>query len=271
MKLKTYEVYKGTYNGVVSDTVTIPSDIVYLTGGKHDIGSGLHKKHNCLHYIGIVKGEDYDKLAKSVDGPMVDVVKFNDEYCFITLNDLAFKFEAPEIINPDEMSEKEYEDKLYKWNLQIDFPRYFVAFYSKDMRLLMMVKIKQIRSEFDIQVNVVHSRCGIDLTENKSIEQDIFELDDFCLPGSFRNYIGRVVEGEVANLYWNKLIWEVLKPFNFYHLDFKELNKIDENLKDIDEAYKMVDEFIHKNKPLDGKTLEDLMYMRKCNLSKINE
>lgn len=270
MKLKTYEVYKGTYNGVVSDTITIPSDIVYLTGGKHDIGSGLHTKHDCLHYIGIVKGEDYYELSESINGTMVDVIKFNDDYCFITLNNLAFKFDAPKIINPDILSEEDYKDKLYKWNLQIDFPRYFVALYSKEMCLVKMVKIQQIRSEFDIQVNVVYSRNSFDIEQEcKSIEQEIYRLDNFCFPGSFNNLMGVVVEGEVAQLYWDKLIWEVLKPFNFYHLNYKELNDIDSKLSDTNEVYKIVNDFLHNNKMFDGQDLEDLLYMRKCNLSKI--
>lgn len=270
MKLKTYEVYRGTYNGIIDDTIRIPSDIVYLTGGKNDIGHGLHK--DCLHYIGIVKSKDYDKLSESVNGCMVDVIKFNNDYCFITLNNLAFKSDAPEIINPDVLSEEDYKDKLCKWNMQINFPMYFVVFYSKEMRLVKMVKIKQIRSEFDIQTSVVYSRSDFDSDrEHKAIEQDIYNLDDFCFSGYSRNLIGKVVEGEIAQLYWNKLIWNVLKPFNFYHLDFKVLNDIDEKLKDIDEAYKMVDDFIYRNKPINGQSLEDLLYMRKCNLSKIDK
>lgn len=144
VNFKQYEVKRGVYRGTITETITIPSDIVYLTGGEHDVGHFLSNGH--CHYIGIVKG-DYQTILDQNKGFSVSVHKFNSEYCFVVLTDVQFISEAPKIINPDILSENQYNERLAEWNSQINFNKYYIAFYSKDFKLIKMAKIQQIKSE----------------------------------------------------------------------------------------------------------------------------
>lgn len=257
---KKYKIKKGFYNIVKDSVITIPSNITYLTGGSHDVASGLHT--GCLHYIGIVK-EDYDTLYDKVEGPEVSVTKFNDEYCFITLDDMYFSDEAPEVINPDTIPEDEYLEKLAEWNKQIDFSKYYIAFYSKEFSLIKMANILQINSASDIETCIVYNVNDIrDDMPVRMLEQCIMKLDSFYLHGYNHSIIGKVVEGEIASRYWNKLIYNVIKPFNVACFNADILEKLTSNLNGIDIAHQKASEFIHENKPFDGKLLVDLLEMK---------
>ncbi len=258
INFKQYKVKRGVYNGTITETVTIPSDIVYLTGGSHDIGHSL--SHGHCHYIGIVKG-DYNDISKQVKGLAVSIHNFNKEYCFVTLFDVQFVSEAPDIINPDILSENEYSKKLAEWNSQIDFNKYYIAFYSKELKLVKMAKIHQIKSENKIEVYLVHiyNEFNTDI-KSESIELTNMNLGSFMLDGYSTNNIGKVVEGELANKYWNTLIYNVLKPLNLNFIDVTKLDIL--QLSEMNRAYKIADDFIHNGKSFDGKELEYLCDMK---------
>lgn len=258
INFKQYKVKRGIYGGIELTTVTIPSDIVYVTGGKHDVGHSLSNGH--LHYIGIVKG-NYDDVSKHIKGLATSVHKFNGEYCFVTLSDVQFISQAPEIINPDILSESQYIEKLNEWNSQIDFNKYYIAFYTKEMKLAKMAKIQQIKSEYEIDTCLVHTSNEFNTSlKFESIELSNMDLRSFCLDGYSINIIGKVVEGEIADKYWNTLIYNVLKPLNLELID--NLNILKEGLTGLDKAHKITSDFIHNGKFFNGKELEDLLYMK---------
>lgn len=258
INFKQYKVKRGIYRGTETETINIPSDIVYLTGGEHDVGHFLSNEH--CHYIGIVKG-DYNNISDQIEGLSVSVYKFNSEYCFILLRDIQFISEAPEIINPDTLSESQYVEKLAEWNSQIDFNKYYIAFYDKNFKLVKMAKICQIKSENEIDACLVYTSNEFDSSiEYKSIIWSNMELLGFFLDGYSTNTIGKVVEGELADIYWNTLIYNVLKPLNLDFINIAKLNIL--QLSEMDKAYKIVNEFIHSNKSFNGKELENLLNMK---------
>lgn len=258
INFKQYKVKKGVYRGVVTETITIPSDIVYLTGGEYDIGQFLSDGH--CHYIGIVRG-DYNDIGDQIKGLAVSVHKFNSEYCFVTLTDVQFISEAPEIINPDILPESQYVEKLAKWNSQIDFNKYYVAFYSKEFKLLKMAKIQQIKSENKINTCTVYAfnDCFPDI-EYKSIDWSNMELCSFKLDGLSKNIISRVIEGEIADKCWNTLIYNVLKLLNLSFIDPAKSNTL--QMSEINRSYKIAKDFIYNNVSFNAKELEDLLNMK---------
>jgi hypothetical protein len=198
MNYKTYKVRQGSWNGIYTNTVTLPSDIKLITGGDTDAGSmGLHKGLN--HYIGVYKGKE-TTFRKKCDGLQLRVIPF-DIYCFITIHDIDFIDDKPDIVTAEE------------FNKQVDWSTYLIANYSEDYRLVDMVRITAINSEFNVEYQFINNtahyinekiiRLGVERTDLTSI-----------MPSYNNNGYSKLVSGCIAEKYWDTLLHNTLLPFN---------------------------------------------------------
>lgn len=259
MEYSTYKIVRGIYQGTETELITIPSDVVLLTGGSHDIGRSLHNGH--LHYIGYVKAP-YEEVAEKCNGLSVTVQKFREDDCFITIHDIKFLEESPKkIINPDVMSPNQYANSLAKWNKTVGVGRYgdeyeFIAYWENNGKLVNMSKIVNIKSEYNIQLNTVwNSSC---LKDIRIVEQTTINLAVLCLSCNFTKAKSVIVNGHIANAYWIKLLKNVLSPFGIITGRDEEVNFND---IDIDKLYNMFQEFNKTNK-LDYKKADAIMHMK---------
>lgn len=262
MGYSTYKIVRGVYQGTETSFITIPSDMILVTGGSHDIGGFLSNSH--LHYIGYVKAP-YEEVAEKCNSLAVTVQEFRKDDCFILIHDIKF-IDTPtnEIINPDVMKLSQYANKISKWNISAGINTYdnkyeYCAFWSKNGKLIKMSQIKFIKSEFDIQVNSVWNASNIDDKLGLRIaEQETIKLDALCLPGGYTKTRGIMVNGHIANAYWIKLLKNVLSPFGIITGRDEEVNFND---IDIDKLYNMFQEF-NKTSKLDYKKADAIMHMK---------
>ena len=259
MEYNTYKVIRGAYHGTETEFITIPSDMVLLTGGSHDIGRSLHDGH--LHYIGYVKAP-YEEVAEKCNSLSVLTHKFRKDDCFITIHDIKFLEDSPKkIINPDVMSSSQYTNNLAKWNKTVGVGHYgdeyeFVAFWENNGKLANMSKIINIKSEYNIQLNIVwNSRC---LKDIRIIEQDSINLAMLSLEIPCVKAKSVIVNGHIANAYWIKLLKNVLTPFGIVTGRDREVNSND---IDLDKLYNMFQEF-NKTGKLDYKKADAIMRMK---------
>ena len=261
MEYKTYKVVRGVYHDTEISSITIPSDMILVTGGSQDIGRVLHDGH--LNYIGYVKAP-YEEVAEKCDGLAVTVQEFRKNDCFILIHDIKF-VDTPtnEIINPDTMKPGQYTNKIGKWNLDMGIGTYvndyeYCAFWSKNGKLIKMSQIKFIKSESNIELNTVWNVSNIDDEEDlRIVEQETVNLDALCLSGGYTKTKGIMVNGHIANAYWIKLLKNVLSPFGIVTGNDREVNSND---IDLDKLYNMFKNFI-SNGGLDGKKADAIMNM----------
>lgn len=259
MEYKTYKVARGVYGGTEIEFITIPSDMVLLTGGSNDIGHFLHYKN--FHYIGYAKAP-YEELCEKCEGLAVSIQKFRKDDCFVLIHDIRF-IDTPvnKIINPDEMKPSKYTNEIGKWNQEvgIGYKYEYCAFWSKDGKLIKMSQIQKITSEFNIQLNTVWNTSNVDDTRDlRIIEQETVDLDKLCLPGGYNRIKGIIVNGHIANAYHIKLLKNVLTPFGITVGMDKEVNSND---IDLDKLYNLFQDFIEKDE-LDCKKADALINMR---------
>lgn len=261
MEYNTYKVVRGIYNGTETSSVTIPSNMILVTGGRHDIGHILSDGH--LHYIGYVKAP-YEEIAERCNSLAVTVQKFRKDDCFVLINDVQF-VDTPtnEIINPDEMTIGQYANKISKWNLDIGIGSYenryeYCAFWSKNGKLVKMSRIEFIKSEFNIELYSVWNTSSTNDNLNlRIVEQETTKLEALCLPGGFTKTKGIMVNGHIANAYWVKLLKNVLTPFGIIIDRDREVNSND---IDLDKLYIMFQKFNRTSK-LDYKKADVIMHM----------
>lgn len=261
MEYNTYKVVRGIYGGTEESFITIPSNMILVTGGSHDIGKLLSNGH--LHYIGYVKAP-YEEVSEKCDSLAVTVQKFRKDDCFVLIHDIRF-VDTPtnEIINPDEMKIGQYTNKIAKWNMEIGYDSYdnkyeYCAFWSENGKLIKMSKIKFIKSEFNIELNTVWNTSNIDdNVDIRIIEQETTKLDALCLPGGYTKIKGIIVNGHIANAYYTKLLKNVLTGFGIVVGNDKEVKSND---IDLDKLYNIFQNFIRTNE-FDGKKADALMNM----------
>lgn len=210
MEYKTYKVIRGCYGGTIAEVITVPSEITLVTGGSNDVGEGLTDGH--LHYIGYVNAPEEEVSKNCNVGGAVSVQKFRENDCFILLHDVRF-VDKPNgtIINPDEMTNQDYSSILRNWNkeIEIDIPDNcfeYIAFWKPNGKLIKMSKIAKITSEFDIQLNSVWNHSSLVDQDVRAIEHETVELSALCLPGGFTKIKGVVVNGNVADAYYQTLL-----------------------------------------------------------------
>ncbi len=219
MKTKEYKIERGVYGGKTEEhTIRLPLNITLVTGGKNDIGGGLLNDH--LNYIGIVK-ESYDEIEEPLSDFPVILTKLCKDLSFITIHNIKFIGEFPNIINPDEMDEKTYEFELTKWNNENFLGDYgvmnYIAYYDNKFRLIKMSQIRKIISEFEIRINTVYN-CGYYGKNNyRAIEWEDTDLEGLRIfdSGMYeKNLAGQFVSGKAACAYWRTLIQNTLGTLN---------------------------------------------------------
>ena len=126
-----------------------------------------------------------------------------------------------------------------------------------------MVKIQQIRSESEIDIYEAYryNEYNEDF-EIKSIEGYTVKLKMLHLDGYAPIIRGKVVEGEIAEKYWNTLIYNVLKPLNLDFINTTKLNVLPDGLTSMDKAHKVANNFINGSKHFDVNALEELLNMK---------
>lgn len=219
METKEYKIERGVYGGKTEEcTIRLPLNITLVTGGKNDTECGLVDGH--LNYIGIVK-ESYDEIEEPLSDFPVILTKLCKDLSFITIHDIKFIGESPNIINPDEMDEKTYESELTKWNNENFLGDYgvesYIAYYDDEFRLTKMSQIRKIISEFNIRVNIVYNNSDDGQYEYRAIEQDYTSLRGLRLDGFgiYENQLaGQFVSGNAACSYWRTLIQRTLGTLN---------------------------------------------------------
>lgn len=201
MEFKTYKVRQGQYGGVVDSTIRIPDKLKLITGGEHDSGDFIHDGN--LHYLGIVEGDE-DSICGELKGLHVRSQQCG-KYVIITINDISFVEPYPYIVTADELNE------------EFDLSKYFIVTWSSDLRILNMKKIVKINSEFNIEVLMAANRDYFNVGEMQMIDSHIEELDKiFANHYSYSEYSPLapiVVEGDIANDYWDTLINNVTSKF----------------------------------------------------------
>lgn len=259
MEYKNYKVIRGVYGGTAAEFITIPSTLTLVTGGKHDIGGSLTDGH--LHYIAYVNAPE-EAVAKNCDGYAVSVQKFRENDCFILIHDVRFvdNYDGL-IINPDEMRKGIYAKSLSDWNQEIgiDIPSNdfeYVAFWKLNGKLIKMSKITKITSEFDIQLNSVWNHSDIYNSDVRMVEQENIELSALCLPRGFAKTKGIMVNGDVANAYYQTLLRNVLNKYGVMVHPNQKIKWI-ENL---DHLYDILKEFVDGG-DLDGEKVDKVMKM----------
>jgi hypothetical protein len=238
MNYTKYLIQRPTYNGYEIESINLPN-VVFLTGGKDDIGSGLVDGY--LHYFAIVK-DDFNVLYDMCSDFIVEVIHFNDEYSMLTIHNIKFIGDHPEIINPDET--EDYESKLIEWNNQNDLSEYYIACYDNN-RLSQMCQIDFIKSEFQIQAITVYR----DITIKKSSQFSIDDIMDY-------NMLCVVVSGLIADTYWEYMCNSIFK-YNKH--------KYSITINDFDEYYHTYLK-LQDDTQSDHSILTDILYMNTCNI-----
>lgn len=201
MEFKTYKVRQGQYDGVVDSTIRIPDKLKLITGGKHDLGNLIHDGN--LHYLGIIECDE-----KSICGELKGLHVYSQQcgkYVIITIHDISFVEPYPYIITADELNE------------EFDLSKYFIVTWSSDLRILNMKKIVKINSEFNIEVLMAANRDYFNIGKMQMIDSHVEELGKiFPRHYSYSDYSPLapiVVEGDIANEYWDTLINNVTSKF----------------------------------------------------------
>lgn len=246
MKTKEYKIERGVYEGKTEEcTIRLPLDITLITGGKNDMGNGLMDGH--FHYIGIVR-EDYEKIEEQLSDFPVILTKLCKDLSFLTIHDIKFIGESPNIINPDIMDERTYEYELAKWNNANFLGDYgaesYIAYYDEEFRLIKMSQIRKIISEFNIRISSVHNRSYNGEYDYRAIERDYTSLDGLRLNGFGlyeKQLAGQFVYGNAACSYWKTLIQNTLGTLNsdsgVLAVDFGVYTEYVENVDIAHEAY----------------------------------
>lgn len=216
METKEYKIERGVYGGKTEEcTIRLPLGITLVTGGKNDTDCGLMDGH--LNYIGIVK-EDFDEIEEPLSDFPVILTKLCKDLSFITIHDIKFIGESPNIINPEEMDEPTYKHELTKWNNENFLGDYgvenYIAYYDDEFRLIKMSQIRKIISEFNIRVSTVYNLSDDGQHEYRAIEQDYTSLRGLILDGFGiyeKQLAGQFVSGNVARSYWSTLIQNTLE------------------------------------------------------------
>jgi hypothetical protein len=201
MEFKTYKVRQGQYSGVVDSTIRIPDKLKLITGGKHDLGDFIHDGN--LHYLGIVEGDE-DSIWSELKGLHVYSQQCG-KYVIIVIHDISFVEPYPYIVTADELNE------------EFDLSKYFIVTWSSDLRILNMKKIMKVNSEFNIEVLMAANRDYFNVDKMQMIDSHVEKLDNlFANHYSHSDYSPLapiVVEGDIANDYWDTLINNVTSKF----------------------------------------------------------
>jgi len=203
-----YKVKQGAYNEIYENReIILPDGVELITGGENDLG-GL--KHNgFFHWLGCITSDEFKSHEKEFNGFNVDIRFEFGPLIFITIHDTQFYEDYPYLITAEEFNEK--------WQ----FSKYRVAEFSEDFRLMNMVQILKIESEFKIECLEVTNRDYFDHGEFKKLEHHYGNSLDNNLR-TIKSTI-HVSDNEIALAYWNKMISDVVSPYGAT-IPHKEVN-----------------------------------------------
>lgn len=210
-----YRARQGAYKEIYEDKeIHLPDGFELITGGDNDLGHG--KYNGLFHWIGCITKNDYELHKDEFKGFNMWTRNFGP-LVFITIHNTQFHESYPYLI-----SDKEFNEK---WQ----FRKYRIAEFSDCFRLKNMVQILWIGSEYKIDALEVTNRDYFDQDEFKKIERH----PDYSLEGimSKQKASVHVSDNKIVLAYWNKLLSNVLQPFNIV-VPHVEVN--------IDAAYELV-------------------------------
>lgn len=226
MALIPYKVRLGEYSGIKENmTIILPDGFELITGGDNDIGRG--KYNGLFHWLGCTTSDYFEQHRNWFNGCNISYELFGP-LVFITIHDMQFYEDYPYIITA-----KEFNDK---WQ----FHKYRVARFSENYRMINMVKILFIESEFKIECLEVNNRDYMDSQDLKRLEHHSgIKLGAILNPFKCSIHIS---DNEICLAYWNQLIHNVISPFG---------GTIPVKNIDIDKAHNLMKDFYanHQSTP----------------------
>lgn len=232
IKLKEYKVKAGYYSGIIESIIKLPVGLKLITGGQKDIYK--FKYDGLLHYIGCIKNDNtFD--VESLNQDKVTPYKFG-EYIIITVQNVLFIDEEPDIISQDEFNEL------------FDLSKYRILDWSKDLNLKNIITIKRINSISNIECSQITLKSTFDNIEALSISKQTYDIEDTLCP-NFYDFIA-ISDSEIAQDYWNTALNIVLEAFG------EQFNTDDNKLVDLNEPkrlfengdYDEINEYLNLNK-----------------------
>jgi len=195
--MKTYNIKKGQYGGIVDAELILPDGFELITGGPNDVGEYLH--NDCSHYLGCITKNEFEQVKNNLNSLSINHYDLG-ELVFISINDIQFLEEYPYLITSEEFNEK--------W----DFKKYRIAKYSENFRLLGMNQIQYIKSEFFIKTLEVTNRDKFDHEWYKLEVITDYNLSNL-LPQVDRKFKTIVSDNEICLKYWNQLISNIISQY----------------------------------------------------------